>query len=228
MSTTASNADTARQEPDVTNPLDRDGARGFGEMVRRLASVAGQSFDLQVALRRRSALIGIGLVLLVAACGGGSSSARPAACKTRAQQAIARDLGTSFGAVTYVRSLGNNDMPQCAFTTRVAGRTVATTVNVDDGPQPYFRLLRTVVEASQIFGVPPPGFHAPQGLSGLGPYASWFPNNDRLMATNDRLLLSVTVRWPDGGRNEEVRLARAAIVPYLMRPHGPLNTNDYP
>jgi hypothetical protein len=60
-------------------------------------------------------------------------------------------------------------MPQCAFRARATGRTVVVTVNVDNGPQPYFRLLRTVNEAAQIFGVPPPGFQPPQGLSGLGP-----------------------------------------------------------
>jgi hypothetical protein len=154
--------------------------------------------------------------------------ARPAVCKLKAQQAIARDLGNSSGAVAYARSLGGNGMPQCVFTGRAAGRKVVVTVNADNGPQPYFRLLRTVSEAAQIFGVPPPGFHPPQGLSGLGPFASWFPNGDQLMATNDRLLMTVTVTWPYAGRDEEVGLARAAIVPYLVRPHGPVNTNDYP
>jgi hypothetical protein len=48
------------------------------------------------------------------------------------------------------------------------------------------------------------------------------------MATNDRLLLTVTVTWAGSGRDEEVGLAHAAIVPYLVRPHGPANTNDYP
>jgi hypothetical protein len=48
------------------------------------------------------------------------------------------------------------------------------------------------------------------------------------MATNDVLLLTVTVTWPGGGRDEEVGLARSAIVPYLVRAHGPVNTNDYP
>jgi hypothetical protein len=196
-------------------------------MFRRLASTAGQFSGVRLTARFAFAFVGIGVAQLVAGCGG-SSPARPAVCKLKAQQAIARDLGIAPGAVAYARSVANNDMPQCAFRARASGRTVVVAVNVDNGPQPYFRLLRTVVEASQIFGVPPPGFHAPQGLSGLGPYASWFPNNHQLMATNDRVLLTVTVTWPGRGRDEEVGLARAAVVPYLVRPHGPLNTNDYP
>jgi hypothetical protein len=197
-------------------------------MFRRLTSIAGQSSGPRLTVRVASAVVGIGLAPLVAGCGGSSVAARPAVCKLKAQQAIARNLGISSGAVAYARSIGNNAMPQCAFTERATGRTVVVTVNVDNGPQPYFRLLRTVSEAAQIFGVPPPGFHPPQGLSGLGPFASWFPNSDQMMATNDRLLLTVTVTWPGAGRDKEVGLARAAIVPYLVRPHGPVNTNDYP
>jgi hypothetical protein len=154
--------------------------------------------------------------------------ARPAVCKLKAQQAIARDLGVPLGAVAYSKSVGDNDMPQCVFTARANSRRVVVGINVDNGPQAYFRLLRTVAEAAQIFGVPPPGFRPPQGLSGLGPFASWFPNRDQLMATNDVLLLTVSVTWPESGRDEEVGLARAAVVPYLVRPRGRVDTNDYP
>jgi hypothetical protein len=211
----------------VTNTLDVERTQ-VRDMFRRLASMAGQPSFSRLAVRLTSALVGIILAPLLAGCAGSSVPARPAACKLKAQQAIARNLGIRPGAVAYAGSLGNNDMPQCGFTARATGRTVVVNVNVDNGPQAYFRLLRTVDEASQIFGAPPPGFHPPQGLSGLGPFASWFPNNHQLMATNDRLLLTVTVTWAGRGRDEEVGLARAAIVPYLVRPHGPLNTNDYP
>jgi hypothetical protein len=197
-------------------------------MLRRLVSAAGQSSSIRSAIRLRTAFVVLAVASVVAGCGGSDSPARPAACKMKAQQAIARDLSIPPVFVVYAKSVGNNDMPQCAFTARTAGRTVVVTVNVDSGPQAYFRLLRTVDEASQIFGVPPPGFRPPQGLSGLGPYASWFPNRDQLMATNDRLLLTVTVAWPSGRHNEEVGLARAAVVPYLVRPRGRVDTNDYP
>jgi hypothetical protein len=197
-------------------------------MLRRLASTVGRASGRRLTVRLTSAVVGIGLAQLVAGCGGSSSLARPAVCRLKAQRAIALDLRIAPGAVAYARSAGGNAMPQCVFTARVSARTIVVTVNVDNGPQPYFRLLRTVSEAAQIFGVPPPGFHPPQGVSGLGPFASWFPNSDQLMATNDRLLMTVTVTLPAGGRDAEVRLARAAIVPYLVRPHGPVNTNDYP
>jgi len=165
--------------------------------------------------------------LLLAACGS-SGPARPAVCKQKAQQAIARDLGSSAGAVDYTKSVGNNDMPQCTFSARADGHRVLVMVNVDNGPQAYFRLLRTVDEASQIFGVPPPGFHPPQGVSGLGPFASWFPNTDQLMATNRVDLLTVTVTWPGARRDADIAVARAAMVPYLAHPHGHGNANDYP
>ncbi|HLW96896.1 MAG TPA: hypothetical protein VKS25_16095 [Solirubrobacteraceae bacterium] len=165
---------------------------------------------------------------LVAACGASSVAARPAVCKLKAQQAIARDLGIKPGSIAYTHSIANNAMPQCAFRARAGGRKVVVTVNVDNGPQPYFRLGRTINEATQIFGAPPPGFRAPEGLSGLFPFASWFPNTDQLMAMNYRVLVTVTVGWPGAGRNAEVAVARAAAVPYLPRPHGPLNAILYP
>jgi hypothetical protein len=167
------------------------------------------------------------LALLLAGCGS-SDRARPVVCRLKAQQAIARDLGIRASTIDYAGSVASNGMPQCAFTARAAGHRVLVVVNVDDGPQAYFRLLRTVAEATQIFGPPPPGFRPPQGLSGLGPFASWFPNNHQLMATNDADLMTVTVTWPGAGRNTEVGVAHAAVVPYLVRPHGHVNTNDYP
>jgi hypothetical protein len=111
---------------------------------------------------------------------------------------------------------------------RAGRRGVVVTVNVDDGSQPYFRLLRTVDEATQIFGAPPPDFHPPQRVSGLGPFASWFPNNHWLMATNDKVLVTVTVAWARASRDQEVRLAKAAIVPYVPRLKGHRNTKDFP
>ncbi|HEY1777597.1 MAG TPA: hypothetical protein VGG41_15675 [Solirubrobacteraceae bacterium] len=179
-------------------------------------------------VRLTSALVGLGVAQLLAGCGGSSPAARPAVCKLKAQQAIAHNLGVAPASVTYARAVGGNAMPQCSFRARAGKRPVGVTVNADHGPQPYDRLSRTVSEAAQIFGVPPPGFKRPQGLSGLGPLASWFPANDQLMATNDVLLLTVTVSWPGSGRDQEVRLAKAAVAPYMVRPRGPVNTNLYP
>jgi hypothetical protein len=164
---------------------------------------------------------------LVAGCGSGGRP-RPAICRLKAQQAIAGDLGVGFGAIGYAKSIGSNGMPQCTFTAHTKGRRLVLTVNVDNGPSAYFRLLRTVDEATQLFGPPPPGFHAPESVSGLGAFASWFPNNHQLMATNDVDLLTATVTWPGAGRDQEVRVAHAGVLPYYLHKRGHGNTNDYP
>ena len=203
-------------------------------MIESALTICGISFPARWRHAARSSSVAAGLVvalfipaLLLAGCGS-SGPARPKVCRLKAQKAIARDLHIGTSAIHYARSVGGNDMPQCAFTARAAGHRVLVMVNVDDGPQAYFRLLRTENEADQIFGVPPPGFRRPEGLSGLGPFASWFPNNRQLMATNYADLLTVTVTWPGAGRNTEVRLARAAVVPYMFKAHGHVNKNDYP
>jgi hypothetical protein len=166
--------------------------------------------------------------LLLSGCGGSGAPPRPAVCRLRAQDAIAVYLGVQPDALAYRPTIGNNAMPQCNFRASVHGRRITVTANVDDGPQPYFRLLRTVDEATQIFGPPPPGFHAPQRVPGLGPFASWFPNSHWLMATNDRVLVTLTVDWPGASRDREVALAKTAIRPYVPRIKGHRNTKDFP
>jgi hypothetical protein len=173
------------------------------------------------------ALAGVAAATVLSACGAGAQP-RPSVCKLKSQNAIARYLDIAPGTISYSRSIGNNAMPQCNFRTRVNGRRLGVSVNVDDGSQPYFRLLRTVSEATQIFGPPPPGFRAPQQVSGLGPFASWFPNDHWLMATNDKVLVTVTVTWPEQGRDREVALAKTAIEPYVVRLKGHRNTKDFP
>jgi hypothetical protein len=177
---------------------------------------------------RRIAMLLLPATLFLSGCGGKSDPPRPAICLLKAQQAVARDLGVSSDAIHFGRSVGSNGMPQCAFSVRLAGHRTVVLINVDNGPSAYFRLLRTVDEATQVFGPPPPGFHPPQTVAGLGPFASWFPNNHQLMATNDVDLLTVTIAWPGATRNAEVKVARAAIVPYLAHKHGHGSTNDYP
>jgi hypothetical protein len=176
-------------------------------------------------MSRAAALLIIALLLV--GCGS-SGRPRPAICSLKAQQAIARDVGLSVGAVGYAKSVGSNGMPQCTFTAHTKRARLVLTINVDNGPSAYFRLLRTVDEATQLFGPPPPGFHAPESVPGLGAFASWFPNNHQLMATNDVDLLTVTVAWPDANRDQEVKIAHAAVVPYYLHRHGHGNTNDYP
>ena len=116
-------------------------------------------------------------------------------------------------------------MPQCSYhlgSPRKGGpRThVVVTVNVDSAPQAAWRLMRTVVEASQLFGPPAPGWHAPIGLLGLGPYASWFINLHALMAVNHTRteLLTATVSWKRAERAEMIALARVVILAYIHAP----------
>lgn len=167
-----------------------------------------------------------GAAAAVAACAGSGGSALAAtprsACLASARGAIARGLGVKPASVAERPSQGGNGMPQCGYSIARAHRGgphshVFLMANVDNGPQAQWRLMRKVVEATQLFGPPPPGWHAPVGLFGLGPYASWFINLDTLMAINHAHteLLSVSVAWRHAKRAEMVRLARAAVVPYI-------------
>jgi hypothetical protein len=119
--------------------------------------------------------------------------------------------------ISTTRSVGRNGMTQCTFVARRRSGAVSVTVNVDNGPQVPFRLERTVVEAGQLFGPAPPGWHAPIGLSGLGPYASWFTNDDKLLASNGIDLITVYVTWPHEPRAGMIKLARAAVAQYIRR-----------
>lgn len=158
----------------------------------------------------------ISVVLLGACSAAPAWAATPQVCLSKAGAAIANDLRVRSGAVATALSEGSNGMPQCKFT---AGRA-SVMVNIDSGPQAGWRLMRTVVEASQIVGPPPPGWKPPIGLYGLGPYASWFPELDALMATNGVDLLDASLTWPHAKRAEMIKLARAAITPYVHDHHG--------
>jgi len=108
-------------------------------------------------------------------------------------------------------------MRQCTYGARVGdGRRVVVTVNVDTGAQAYFRLERTVVEASQVFSTVRL-IAAPQQVPGIGLDADWFPAERQLMTTDGRRLLTVSVGW--GGATESRRraLVEAVVRPYLGR-----------
>jgi hypothetical protein len=145
-----------------------------------------------------------------------------ATCSRPARRAIAEQVGVRPVSMRMRFSMGNNGMPQCTFSgarARSGGPStrVSVTVNVDDGPQAFWRLMRTLVEAQQEWGgINPSAKKVPIGLVGLGPYASWYPELDALIAGNlDRKhLLTVTIGWPHAKRWEKIRLARATITPY--------------
>jgi hypothetical protein len=181
---------------------------------------------LQWARLRRGVVPALAGTLLLSACAGSLRTqprshpvARKTAgvCRLQVRSNIAGAL--DVGSVTARPSVGTNGMPQCTFTAQLKAARVSTTVNLDDGPQVPFRLERTVVEAPQLFGPPPPGWHAPIGLSGLGAYASWFTNGDELLASNGVDLITVSVTWPHEPRAGMIKLARAAIEQYMKGAH---------
>lgn len=84
------------------------------------------------------------------------------------------------------------------------------------GDDPYYRLERTEVEASQIFTakrvVP-----APQAVPGLGIEADWFPVARQLMATDGIRLITLTVGWRGATQARRRALAEAVTRTYLRR-----------
>ena len=178
--------------------------------------------------RRGAALPAAAIAVAALLCGCGTSApARTAAthrhltvaCTSSALAAMGRTLGVATSSIRTAASTANNSMPQCAFITMLHGKDVEMTLNVDNGPQPYFVLERTIVEASQIF--PVRASPAPTQVAGLGLEASWFPAETHLEATDGtRLITATVVNWPGAATNSEIRLARAMTATYLKTPHG--------
>jgi len=179
--------------------------------------------------RRLAAAAALALAALLAGCGHSGPAGRvaaahtaplPRSCARGALDAMARALAVRASTIALSTSTGGDAMPQCAFATRLTrSRRVEVTVNVDNGPQPYFVLERTIVEASQTWGAPRPT-PAPIAVTGLGLEAAWFPAETHLEATDGTLLITATVAWPGVGQKREAALARAMTRPYLKTPHG--------
>ncbi len=157
----------------------------------------------------------------LAAAASGSSARAPRVCLAAERRTLAARLGVRPGSIVEHQGDASNGMPQCAYVIGRArrggpSRRVVVTANVDDGPQAGWRLMRTVVEASQIFGPVPKGFRPPVGIPGLGPYASWFPSRNQLMAndTRRRYLITVGIRWPRATQRQKRALAARAMAPY--------------
>ena len=143
-------------------------------------------------------------------------------CLRSARNVVATSLHVRVSAVRKRQRVGSNGMPQCNYLVQRAHGSsgphtrAAVVVNVDNGAQAGWRLMRKVVEASQIFGPVPKGFKAPIGLNGLGPYASWFTNLDQLMVNNvnRHYILTVSIIWSRANTRSMIALARAVVVPY--------------
>jgi hypothetical protein len=142
-------------------------------------------------------------------------------CIAAEQRQLAAALKVQAATIHERQFISTNGMPQCNYLVARAhsggprGKVVVT-VNVDNGPQPHWRLMRKVVEASQLFGPAPKGWRAPTAVPGLGPYASWFWNLNQLMALNvgHEYLLTVGVIWHHATKAELRSLAFKAIMVY--------------
>jgi hypothetical protein len=141
-------------------------------------------------------------------------------CKPQSRAAIAAALAIPPASVTGRDGTGNNGMPQCSFSVRVApASTVGVTANVDNAPQAAFRLERTIVEATQVWSAAK--LAAPQNISGLGIGASWFPSEQQLLTSDGVDLITVSVKWPRTAARKKTALAEAVARTYLGPLHPP-------
>lgn len=142
-------------------------------------------------------------------------------CLPSVRGVIARRLAVGAATISHREFLATNGMPQCNFVIAHARRggpagKVVITANIDSGPQAHWRLMRKVVEATQIFGPTPKGFRPPRQVPGLGPYASWFPALDQMMANNlgGRYIITTGVIWHHSTPAEKIAITRAVTLTY--------------
>ena len=154
---------------------------------------------------------------VLSGCGSAAVHHADTICTPPARAAVARSFTVRERSVAATRSLGNNAMPQCAFSARLAsGERVTVTANVDDAPSPYFRLERTEIEQSQVF-TSTPLIPLPVAIKGLGLKADWFPEQDQLMTTDGYRLITVSFAWPGATRRQEQAVGEALARTYLRK-----------
>lgn len=157
----------------------------------------------------------------LAGCGGHSAvkhrSPQATVCSPAARDAMAGFLGVAPGSVATRVSRGNNTYPQCSFTARLAtGDRLAVLVNDDTGPQAYFVLERTAIEAAQVFTIDRK-IPAPEAVN-LGIEADWFPYLTQLMTTDGVRLITATVTWPHASQRRMRELSIPIARTYLRAP----------
>ncbi len=166
-------------------------------------------------LSRAGRMLSFGLLscvcVMVGGCGAGVVLRAP--CTRGAVRVLAGAVDVPAARVRAVRSVGNNDQPQCELS--AAGRA-SVLVNVDSAPQAYFRFERTIEEFQQVFS-PQRQAPAPEFLTGLGLGAAWLPATDQFLTTDARRLITVNVRWPRASTRSMIRLAEAEARRYLGR-----------
>ena len=178
-----------------------------------------------ISSRRAGAVI-VGLLtgLALAGCGASSRSSAtstkaaarpkpPPVCAPAAGVVIARDAGIGAGVLVARASIGNNAEPECHF----RGPGVSVVVNIDSSPQPYQRLERTIEEDGQQFATVRT-FTPPVTVPKLGLDAAWVPDQSKLLTTDGRNLLTITMTWRGKKRARQIALATQVARRYLGKP----------
>jgi hypothetical protein len=137
----------------------------------------------------------------------------PPVCAPAAAMVIARDAGVGASGLKAQTTTGNNAEPECHF----RGPGVSVAVNVDSSPQPYQRLERTIEEDGQQFGTER-NFTPPVTVPKLGLDAAWLPDQSKLLTTDGRSLLTITVTWRGEKRARQLALATLVARRYLGKP----------
>jgi hypothetical protein len=178
---------------------------------------------------------------MLAGCGGSAHKRADApakltltpaeiSCTVPTRDAMATYLHVSTASISESASVGNNDMPQCMFRRDLgSGKTVDVLVNVDNGPSPYFRVLRTVDEDAQ--GFPTLDHPPPSAVMKLGLEADWLPQYPQLITTDGYRLITIAVTWRHEPQRDERALAIAMARPFLHTPRGKAANQiarDYP
>ncbi len=169
-------------------------------------------------------VIGVLAVLALVGCGATSRSSashtkaaarakRVPVCQPAARVVIARDAGIGAGVLTAKATTGDNSEPECRF--HAPGLSVA--VNIDSSPQPYQRLERTIDEAGQQFGTVR-NFTPPVNVPKLGLDAAWLPDQSKLITSDGRSLLTITVGWRGQKPARQLALATLIARRYLGKP----------
>jgi hypothetical protein len=177
--------------------------------------------------------------VLVGGCGQSSPAKKQASrdhpltaaqivCQPSSRDAVAQFLSVQPANVGLAKSVGNNTMPQCAFTAQPpAKKRVTLLVNYNTGAQPYFVLERTAIEAGQVF-TQDRMIAAPVAITGLGIEADWFPAENQLMATDGLKLITVTVTWHGSKLARQRALAEALTRTYLKQRTSKSLAKGYP
>lgn len=164
----------------------------------------------------------LGVLLTLAACGsGGGAEAGP--CKRPATTAIANTLSVPASSLRALVVHPADGTLACRITVTTRAGAATVLADLDSSPQPFFRLERASVEASQnvLWSHESTALY-PVDVQGIGLAATWFPGSDQFMTTDGVRLITVTVHWPGASSARRRGLAEAVARTYLgptRKPH---------